>query len=141
MIKKNRLESESSELMALLYSMENAKISPAVLRKNFELLYKWRTTKCPGDTAEAIERHQQCLQLENFARELGNYYYFVATVLEFFNDELSENQLKKAETNGQLDLLARARQNMALDSKISILALNRFRRHWQMTVPPVAANA
>lgn len=76
-------------------------------------------------------------KLANLKSELATYCFYLATLLQFFNNNLQQAVLEPCETEGGgLDQLARARQVLAVDPDITFNLLNRFRGSNQLAALP-----
>src|SRR5258708_16679925 len=67
-------------------------------------------------------------RMSGLLHDLATYFYYAATVVEFFGPELGEGELKHAEQTGALEALARARQLLAVDPRVSLTLIERFRQ-------------
>jgi hypothetical protein len=68
---------------------------------------------------------------------LGTYIYYSVTLLDFFKTSLSMTDLERAEKDGSLDRLARARQALSINPGITRGLVNRFRESQHMEVPNI----
>ncbi len=135
--KKVNLEIETSRVISLLNDLESKATTPAAFLENCQALYKWEVKNAPAglNADKMIEFETKAADVRSLVKELGAYYYFLGTILEFFGDKLSEDVLKKAQAGGDLEVMAKARQNMSVDSSITIQMLNKLRKKWKMKVP------
>jgi hypothetical protein len=68
--------------------------------------------------------------------ELGAYLYYCVTLLEFFGrEDLNQETLKAAESSGELERLARARQFLAINPRMAESELADFRQTYDMDAP------
>ena len=74
-------------------------------------------------------------KIASLSSELGAYLYHSATLLEFFGEKLDGATLKEAERSRALDQLARARQYLAINSRIARSIITDFRVSYKMEVP------
>jgi hypothetical protein len=67
-------------------------------------------------------------------RELCGFYYYAATVLEFFHPKLNERQIRDAIDLGagdrSIDLLATSRQAFAINPRLAWESVSSFRKAW-----------
>ena len=104
-----------------------------------ELLVACRTLadlvrEFPSDPGRARESQ---LKLAKLHFELAAYYYYCATLMQFFNSDLSEERLKAAEDEpGEMgiDQLARARQAFAVSPQLAWSMNSEFRDAYGMDV-------
>jgi hypothetical protein len=83
------------------------------------------------DSEEVLAARQTLFRL---TRELCGFYYYAATILEFFHKDVDEQQVKETidPTAGDrsLDLLATSRQAFAVNPSLAWEAVSRFREAW-----------
>jgi hypothetical protein len=82
----------------------------------------------------AAEAH---FKLARLRFELATYYYYCATLMEFFNAELTEKRLKAAEEAAgdmSIEQLAQARQAFAISPQVTWSMSSAFRRAYDMDV-------
>ena len=126
----------SDGLLALLAQMRNEAVGSgnpgAVYIARSEQLDRWATTAA-GAVGEDGDSHidpPAC----RWARDLSALYMFLATVLDFFTDEIHRGSLETAEDPGQgtrsLDHLAAGRQAMSVNANIAIRYIQDFRAAW-----------
>lgn len=87
----------------------------------------------PGVDGDAEAR----LKLARLRLELATYYYYCATLMQFFNADLTEKRLKAAEDaagDTSIDQLARARQAFAISPQVTWSMSSAFRRAYGMDV-------
>jgi hypothetical protein len=88
----------------------------------------------PGGSEDSEELLAARQTLFRLTRELCGFYYYTATILEFFDKGLDEQQVKDAidSTAGDrsLDLLATSRQAFAVNPSLAWEAVSRFRGAW-----------
>lgn len=75
------------------------------------------------------------LKLIRLHRELATYYYYCATLMQFFNTDLTEKRLKAAEeatNDASIDQLAQARQAFAVSPQVTWSMTSAFRRAYSM---------
>ena len=65
---------------------------------------------------------------QTLAREVAAYCYFLSKLLDYFSDDLMEDELRRAQKSGDLEILARARQSMETNVNITVLLVNEFTR-------------
>ncbi len=112
-------------------------IRPLASRRLFEDkedVFKFTRDPRSGPTAEARSA------LGRLGRELAGFYYFACTLEDFFTDDLSVEDLKRAEQDsgaGSLNQLARARQSFSVSAQLSWDQISAFRRHWQLDTIPL----
>jgi hypothetical protein len=95
-----------------------------------------------GDLIKLAEEHEsyrlERQTVRRLVRELIGFYYYCATILDFFNDNLTEDQIRTAaEPSGQdasLDYLARSRQAFAINARIAWDSVSAFRAKWGFAV-------
>ena len=76
-------------------------------------------------------------EIASLVEELATYIYYCVTLLEFFTDDLDAIKFNKAEEAKGFNELARARQALAVNPKISRLMISRFRVCYSMAIPEV----
>jgi len=76
------------------------------------------------DRDEELNRER----LHDLGEELATYVYYATTVLEYFRNTLTEQELMQPPKGGKLDDLARARQVLGINPSISKSLLNSFRK-------------
>ncbi len=132
----------SDELLGLLADMRDDTSetgTAAVYSSRSERLGRWaaataRTGAGLSDGALADEPGA-C----RWARDLSAWYLFLATILEFFTDELQRDRMETAEdpTVGprSLDHLAAARQAMSVNTRVAVRHIEEFRTGWGLGQP------
>ncbi|MFL6122072.1 P-loop NTPase fold protein [Actinophytocola sp.] len=96
-------------------------------------------------TALAVGPHSAIPSpLQTLAAELGCFYYYLATVLEFFTDTPNKERWQQAGRGADNDRalvnLARARQAFSTSSRVAWAGVSRFREAWDMDTMPDPIN-
>jgi hypothetical protein len=127
--KKIDIQPESEQFVELLYQIENQQLDEPGLQKVVTDLLKPRPGRIVSETATDQERQdsKECLKIGKLSLELGAYVYFLTTTLQFFSNTLTEDKLKTALSEGDLEKLARSRQLMALNPTITVSILDELR--------------
>jgi hypothetical protein len=90
----------------------------------------------PGANSDSEELLAARQTLFRLTRELCGYYYYAATILQFFNDQLTEQQVREAigpaAGHRSIDLLATSRQAFAINPRLAWESLSRFRKAWDL---------
>jgi len=93
-----------------------------------------------ADKASEEER-----RLAGLCFEFGNYLYFCATLLSYYDDRLDEVAFRRALQEGAFDALAEARQSLSIDPKLAGELCAEFRQNMRLTdlsiSPQTALNA
>jgi hypothetical protein len=127
-LKRHRIEPELSLAVDRIRRIEDATTN----RQTF--LAARRNLETPAFVVEqgngtAGDAQQKRLAIADLALELHTYLYFAATLLEFFTNDLSQQQLAQAETSGEITRLARAKQSFAVNAYTALSILDEFRAH------------
>jgi len=84
-------------------------------------------------------------RLAGLCFEFGNYLYFCATLLSYYDDRLDEVAFRRALQEGAFDALAEARQSLSIDPKLAGELCAEFRQNMRLTdlsiSPQTALNA
>ena len=87
-----------------------------------------------NDTLATEETHETAV-----ADELFGYFYFCATVLEVFTDDLTEDAFLRLTGTGEelsgIDQLVQARQRFATSPALAVTQVTAFRRRWGLRCP------
>ena len=89
------------------------------------------------DPPEADGATEARLKLSRLRLELSTYYYYCATLMQFFNADLTEKRLRAAEEatdDTSIDQLARARQAFAISPQVTWSMTSAFRHAYGMDV-------
>jgi hypothetical protein len=86
-----------------------------------------------GEHNGAAETSQEIAPLYE---EFATYIYYCVTLLQFFDDSLNALTISNVEEKA-LDQLARARQSLSVNPKVTRLMIDEFRKPLDMTVPSV----
>lgn len=126
-VRKIDLESETLSLQKHLLTLEFMDLTPAALLAAAIPMLDGVGCQAAADTDEMRDDLEA---LRRYRTELGGYLYLCSTLLGFFRDDLTQNQLTEAFNSGDLDRLARARQSFALNPGLtrSIIAAFRLSR-------------
>jgi hypothetical protein len=127
-LKRHRVEPELSLAIDHLRKIEDASVDRDTfleVRRNLSAP-RFVTEEMNGD---ATETRQKRRAISDLALELHTYLYFAATLLEFFTNNLSEQQLSEAERAGEITKLARAKQSFAVNAYTALSILDEFRSH------------
>lgn len=124
--KRLELEPEAGQFLEKVYHLDVDPPTPTqMLNIASEML---RPIAQPPATDANVELLSKCHKLAALKSELATYCYYLATLLQFFNNDLKQAALELAEKEGAgLDQLARARQVLAVDPDITYERLKRFR--------------
>ena len=127
--KKLKLKTEVDEFVAELYRFDSTGVSELALLKAIQSLFPRQTVNDlqAGKKGEDIGRLSDYENLNALQEELASYLYYLLTILQFFQNSLSQESLTTEEEGGTLDYLARARQMFAINPSITRSMLNRFR--------------
>jgi hypothetical protein len=86
-----------------------------------------------AESAEVAAKREKIALL---SAELGAYLYYCVTLLQFFGrEDLDQETLKAAESSGELERLARARQFLAINPRMAESELADFRQTYNMNAP------
>jgi hypothetical protein len=80
-----------------------------------------------GESEKNIEERRK---LEVLKTEMSNYIYYVQTIIEFFNENLSIDMIKNADISGDIDRLAKAYQYLSINPGISQKIITDFRQKY-----------
>jgi hypothetical protein len=98
------------------------------------------TTFRPGASSDSEELMAARQTLFRLTRELCGFYYYGATVLQFFHSGLTEQQVRDAiepaAGDRSVDLLATSRQAFAINPRLAWEAVSKFRKAWNLEVVP-----
>jgi hypothetical protein len=141
-VKKINLDPECDRFLEKLYRLESEFLSEEVmLRAAHE---DWLAARPSNDAPQTTGEEDKKVvaaraKLRDFSEELSTYIYYLATLLQFFRNSLSEDELQQAETDGGgLDKLAKARQVMSINPVITRTMLDQFRlQHRLNWLPPM----
>ncbi|HEV2802438.1 MAG TPA: P-loop NTPase fold protein [Pyrinomonadaceae bacterium] len=137
--KKIELEPDVSRFIEMLFRIENQPLSGSTLLTVVQELLQWHAARTftPEATEDEKAEAIKCRRIDQLSKELGSYIYFLATVLQFFNNTLNETELRTVAANGELDMLAKSRQLMSINPNSTVSLLNQFRtsRMWAITHP------
>lgn len=134
--KRLEVEPEAGKFLENAYRLDTDSLTPAHLLTTIpSLLLEKPVPVANNDAAKNLfKKHED---LTNLKRELTVYSYYLMTLLEFFNKNLTQVVLEPAEKAGAgLDLLARARQALAVDPNITREQIDQFRKDQGMTPLP-----
>jgi Cdc6-like AAA superfamily ATPase len=124
--KKIDLEPEVDLFVESIYKLEDELTGEeALLKAAWNLLPDYLNSKTPlnGDDLSDPKRKE----LSTLREEMATYLYYAITILQFFNDVLTETTLTTTDQSGSLDNLVRARQVIAVNPAISRAIINQFR--------------
>lgn len=127
----------SDELLGLLADMRNetSETSTATdYSSRSERLGRWAaaTARTGADLSDGglADEPGAC----RWARDLSAWYLFLATILEFFTDELQRDRMETAEDPKvgprSLEHLAAARQAMSVNTRVAVRHIEEFRTGW-----------
>jgi hypothetical protein len=83
------------------------------------------------EAKELLKKRSDLMALRS---ELGTYLYYSLTLTHFFGSNLVTDNLKKAENNGDIEQLARARQFLSVNPGIAQVIISDFRSKYGMEV-------
>jgi Cdc6-like AAA superfamily ATPase len=75
------------------------------------------------------------IKLASLEDELKIYFYYSLTLIEFFNEKLDANLVKRAEKSCGFDHLARARQFLSISPCVTQSVITEFRKSYDMRIP------
>jgi len=130
----------SDELLGLLAEMPNEPNDTADALTFMNRSKRLESWAADPPAAKAVHDAGQSTAAEpiacRWARDLSALYFFLATVLEFFTDDLPRSHLETAEnpTQGKrsLDHLAAARQQMSVNVRVAVRYIEDFRIAWNL---------
>jgi hypothetical protein len=143
-IKSTKLDREVSQLLAWFDELRTPE------RSMHQLLLQRRQEVGSGATVPAVDCHPKLTEpdeakqdseawqtLLRLGGELAGFYYYCATVLEFFAD-LDDERLRQAEAPGErsLDRLVESRQAFTLNGQRAWKYVSAFRAAWNWEVLP-----
>ena len=134
----------SDELLGLLADMRNdsdATAAAATYSARSDRLGRWAaaTARTSADRGGGpADESGAC----RWARDLSAWYLFLATILEFFTDDLQRDRMETAEDPAagarSLDHLAAARQAMSVNTRVAVRHIEEFRAGWGLGQPQPA---
>ncbi|HEV7646190.1 MAG TPA: hypothetical protein VGO50_19810 [Pyrinomonadaceae bacterium] len=125
---------EAGKFIEMIFDTENVQLKPPELLAATKKLLHWNCPAGAGSSAEEKADNVNRRELEKLSEELGSYLYFLTTILEFFRVGLSEATLRRAAYDGDLDLLAKARQLMSVNPTMVVATLSKLRVKWKFDV-------
>ena len=134
----------SDELLGLLADMPNDSsltAAAATYSARSERLGRWAAAAARTGADRGGGRADEpgaC----RWARDLSAWYLFLATILEFFTDDLQRDRMETAEDPAagarSLDHLAAARQAMSVNTRVAVRHIEEFRAGWGLGQPQPA---
>jgi hypothetical protein len=110
------------------------KSCPDLLTGSRDLLES--TSQESTQQAESAEVAAKREKIALLSAELGAYLYYCVTLVQFFGrEDLDQETLKAAESSGELERLARARQFLAINPRMAESELADFRQTYNMDAP------
>jgi hypothetical protein len=98
------------------------------LEPSVDLLDRHAAVFAAGSKLSDAEPSSDERRLAGLSMEFGCYLLYCATLIAFFGDQLNEAAVRIAEQSGAFEALAKARQMMSLDPKLSWQLCAEFRR-------------
>lgn len=139
----NQLLERIRELESHLESTNGfSESSPALLKTYGDLLdtasqepaRRAETAESAANREENREKNRE--KIASLSTELGVYLYYSETLLEFFGrEDFSLENLKTAESSGELEKLAKARQLFAISPRLADSMIRAFRDSHNMELP------
>src|SRR5262249_5054556 len=128
--KKIKLETKGDGFVEKLYHYESMPLSEDSLLNAIQALVPNQSNKTTqtGQRNEDKEILSNREKMNSLQEEVVTYIYYLFTILQFFNNSLSEGALTRKGDEGTLDYLAKARQMLAVNPGITRTMLNRFRK-------------
>jgi hypothetical protein len=133
-ISRMDLEPDVGELLAWSEQLQIQSVSAKGLLTQCTAIEKLGIRKTMNESTSAAERRL----LLRLASELVTFYYYSATIIEFFDQSLDKERLRRAELAstgaGSLDHLALSRQAFAVNPRVAWGRLSSFREAWELPV-------
>jgi hypothetical protein len=132
-VKPIELEPEVTELMRWFRGLDVAKLTANGLLEHcrwLEVDEQFKHAASVHADSSSVDRRN----LFRLVRELVGFYYYCATLLEFFDDQLTKPRLQRAEASNfktsSLDYLAKSRQAFSINATIAWTSVSDFRVAW-----------
>lgn len=125
-VKAIKLDPYVSQLLERVRHLETLVLTSVDLLQNCEALWANLPAAQGSDNeSDAIAAERE--KLVGRIQELGGYLYFLATLMEFFVDRVSEASLEQAFTSGAVEKLARAHQALGVHPRVASAILSEVR--------------
>jgi ferritin-like protein len=126
--KRIDLDAETDPFLERLYQLQAAVPDETALLAAVPSLFAWAggvaASRPPSTDRKDAERRER---LSALAEELATYIYYTVTILQLFNNQMTAATLPSPASAGGLDSLAKARQLLAVNPKITLAILGKFR--------------
>lgn len=136
-VKPTELEPEITELMRWFRELDVPHLEAEGLLRHcswFETDERFKQVANTHSDSPSTERQT----LFRLTRELVGFYYYCATLLEFFDDQLTKARLLRASAGDSepwsLNYLAKSRQAFAINATIAWTSVSAFRAAWRLEV-------
>jgi hypothetical protein len=134
-LKNINAEPEVSEVLQWCSRVNWSPVTSAMLLEQCESFVRQAASQ-PGyipEGQQALMTHQDLVRV---AGVLVGYYYYAATLLEFFGVEPDEERIRRAlrsqEENGSLQQLALCQQAFSINPRVAWTVLSTFREAWKL---------
>jgi hypothetical protein len=119
------LEPDGDIFLEELYGLERQIVSDISLLECARQMLKESSHPAVNDVDKNVGEKRAALC--ELREELATYVYHATTILQFFNNGLSETAFTQPKAGGSMDDLARARQILSVNSRITRAMLDTFR--------------